>query len=466
MVFSSLLFLFSFLPFVLVGNFAWRNIKWQNILLFIASLYFYAWGEKEKVFVMIGSILLNYWIGIEIAKNKKKQLALIIGVIINLGVLVYFKYSKFFVSNINELLSIFMIPEITGLKYERLPIGISFYTFQSISYLVDVYRKEAKPQRNFINLGLYIALFPQLIAGPIVRYRSISEQLSKRKTTLNDFNIGIKRFTIGLGKKMLIANPIAYVVDEILFLPSSEIGFSLAWVAALGYSLQIFFDFSGYSDMAIGLGRMFGFKFPENFNYPYISKSIKEFWNRWHITLSIWFRDYLYISLGGNRRGEIITIRNLIIVFFITGLWHGASCSFIVWGMFHGVFMLLERFGLSKILVKIPKPFQILYTLLVVVFAWIFFRLENISDAFNIQKAMIGFGDPNSTYSVEMFTNNYFWFVFTFGILYSLPWNKYLSNNKLSHFKWIDSIVLLIILVLSISELANNTYNPFIYFRF
>jgi alginate O-acetyltransferase complex protein AlgI len=469
MVFSSLIFLFSFLPIVLLLYYVWLNRDWQNLVLLTASLYFYAWGEKEKVFVMIGSILLNYLIGKWIENNQqlnKKKLYLTIGIVVNLGVLVYFKYSKFFIDILNQILELVGFPIIEGIRFEKLPIGISFYTFQSISYLIDVYRKEVKAQKNIINLGLYIALFPQLIAGPIVRYSSISNQLKNRLGTLHDFNEGVKRFIIGLGKKMLIANPIALFVDEVLFLPPDELSFSLTWIAIIGYSLQIFFDFSGYSDMAIGLGRMFGFKFPENFNFPYISRSIKEFWTRWHISLSVWFRDYLYIPLGGNRSGELLTIRNLIIVFFITGLWHGASWSFIVWGLFHGAFMLLERLGWSKILNKLPKVISNLYTLLVVVFAWVFFRMENIEDAFTLQKTMLGIGNNQPTYVLEVFVNNYFWFVFSLGILFSIPIKLDFVTARLRNNAWLMNTFLFVILVLSISELANNTYNPFIYFRF
>jgi alginate O-acetyltransferase complex protein AlgI len=469
MIFSSLIFLFSFLPFVLLGNYLWKNIKWQNTLLFIASLYFYAWGEKEKVFVMLASILLNFFIGkwIEKKEDRGRIVALTVGVIVNLGVLVYFKYSKFLIDNINELISLFGLPIIEGIKYERLPLGISFYTFQSMSYLVDVYRREVKAQRNFLNLGLYVALFPQLVAGPIVRYNEIAAQLVQRTQNLAKFNEGIRRFVIGLGKKMLLANPMAYIADEIYMLPIDDITTPMAWMAAIAYSLQIYFDFSGYSDMAIGLGKMFGFDIAENFNFPYIAKSIREFWTRWHISLSIWFRDYLYIPLGGSRGSTLFTMRNLIIVFFITGLWHGASWSFIGWGLFHGFFMLLERVGFDKILKRIPSLFQNIYVLLVVVFGWVFFRIESWGDAIEIQKTMLGINSIDGPYTLSSVMNPYYWLLLIIGIILCFPvfgTSKDFQSKPM--LRIIEQFAIVVILILSVGEMANNTYSPFIYFRF
>lgn len=469
MVFSSLLFLFSFLPFVLIGNFIWRNIKWQNTLLFIASLYFYAWGEREKVFVMLASILLNFFIGkwIEKKEGRGRKVALTVGVVVNLGVLIYFKYAKFLVDNLNEILNLFALPIIEGIKYERLPLGISFYTFQSMSYLVDVYRREVKAQRNFLNLGLYVALFPQLVAGPIVRYNEIAAQLVKRTQSLSKFNEGIRRFVIGLGKKMLLANPMAFIVDDIYSLPVGDISTPMAWMAAVAYALQIYFDFSGYSDMAIGLGKMFGFNIAENFNFPYIAKSIREFWTRWHISLSIWFRDYLYIPLGGSRGSTLFTMRNLLIVFFITGLWHGASWSFIGWGLFHGFFMLLERAGWDKILKKLPHILQHLYMLFVVVFGWVFFRIENWGDAIFIQKTMLGLSNTSELFSISSIMNPYYWTILFIAILMTFPIEKLIGGNTTNSVRLaVDRIGIFLIFILSIIEMANNTYNPFIYFRF
>jgi len=469
MIFSSLLFLFSFLPFVILGNYLWRNRSWQNVLLFIASLIFYAWGEKEKVFVMLASILLNYFIGrgIEGSISTKRKLYLTIGIVVNLLVLVYFKYAEFFVKNINVLLEGLNLNSVEGLKYEKLPIGISFYTFQSISYLIDVYRKEVKAQKNFIRLGLYIAFFPQLIAGPIVRYKEISYQLLNRRHKLLRFNSGIRRFLNGLGKKVLLANPIAYVVDEIYSLPPDQITFSMAWVAVIGYALQLYFDFSGYSDMAIGLGRMFGFKLPENFNFPYLSRSIKEFWTRWHITLSVWFRDYLYIPLGGNRGSYSKTLRNLLTVFFVTGLWHGASWSYVGWGLSHGFFIILEKVGFDKVLRKLPNFVQIFYTLLVLLLSFVVFRLEDWGNALIVHQTMLGFGVMESNYTLSMFMNPYNYILFIIGIIACGPILKVLKvNQKSKLFIWSSSIGYLIVFVLCLFELVNNTYNPFIYFRF
>jgi alginate O-acetyltransferase complex protein AlgI len=468
--------LFSYLPFLLIGNYAWRNRKWQNVLLFVGSLFFYAWGEKEKVFVMLGSILVNYIIGqrIDAASSKTlKKRNLTIGIVINLGVLVYFKYSAFFIDNLSALLALFNLNFQPDFKYEKLPIGISFYTFQSISYLVDVFRKEAPAQKNFIQLGLYIALFPQLIAGPIIRYTDIAKQLTNRVHSLEKFNDGLKRFIIGLGKKLILANSLAYPVDEILALPADEISTSLAWVAMLGYTLQIYFDFSGYSDMAIGLGKLFGFTIPENFNYPFISRSIREFWQRWHISLSNWFRDYLYIPLGGNRNGKNATLRNLLIVFFVTGLWHGASWSFIAWGLFHGCFMIAERQGLAKWLKKTPAFIQNTYSLLVVVFAFVWFRLEHFSDALTIQKSMLGFSSEKANfYDIAMFTNPYFWTVFVIAVIASMPVQKALTQrikqplqNALIYRYGVLAFYGFVFFI-SIISMVNSTYNPFIYFRF
>jgi alginate O-acetyltransferase complex protein AlgI len=456
---------------LLIGNYLWRNRKWQNILLFGGSLYFYAWGEKEKVFVMLATIVVNYFIGILIEKNdkeRKRKLFLTIGIVVNLGVLVYFKYSKFLVENLNGLLMMLGFSEIKDLKYEKLPLGISFYVFQSLSYLIDVYRKQVKVQRNFLNLGLYVTLFPQLVAGPIVRYNDIEEQLEKRVHSLSDFVEGIRRFVIGLAKKMLLANPIAFAVDGIYALPPDEISIPLVWLAAIGYTLQIYFDFSGYSDMAIGLGRMFGFRILENFNYPYISKSIREFWNRWHISLSIWFRDYLYIPLGGSRNGNFATYRNLLIVFLTTGLWHGASWSFIVWGLFHGFFMVIERLGFDKILQKLPRLIQVLYTLVVVSIGFILFRVEEWESALFIVKTSIGLNIIESSYTINMFMNNYLWLVFVVAILASFPVWQWLKvdykSNKI--FQFLSYSFYLIIFIYSVMAMTSNTYNPFIYFRF
>jgi len=392
MVFSSPIFLFLFLPLALLFTLVFRR-KYQNIILLAASLVFYAWGGPYYALILLFSILLNYFTGRLVDKHKttgKGRLYLGIGIALNLSVLVLFKYANFLVDNINILLSgVGLSPiKIIGIS---LPIGISFFTFQAISYIVDIYRNEARVQKNIANIGLYISLFPQLIAGPIVRYHDIAEQLVSRRLHIRKFASGVERFIIGLAKKVLIANTVAAAADEIFAMSPDSLTFPLAWLGIICYTFQIYFDFAGYSDMAIGLGRMFGFEILENFNFPYISKSIREFWRRWHISLSNWFRDYLYIPLGGNRVSSSKVYLNLFLVFVLTGFWHGASWSFIVWGLIHGVFMILERIGFEKFLTKIWTPFRHLYVLLVVIVAWVFFRVENIGEAFRYTETMFSF---------------------------------------------------------------------------
>ena len=367
MVFSSSLFLFGFLPVVLAIYFFSHN-RYRNLVLLIASLFFYAWGEPRNVLVMLASILINYLLGLGIEKaSKQKKLFLILSVLYNIGVLFYFKYLNF-AGSIWESLT----GQTLNMKTIVLPIGISFFTFQIMSYVIDVYRGNVPAQKNLINLALYISLFPQLIAGPIVRYIDVEAQIKQRESTWDGAYVGVKRFAIGFAKKVLIADQLATLADTV-FAGGNYPSMLSHWIGIIAYTLQIYYDFSGYSDMAIGLGKIFGFDFLENFNYPYISRSIKEFWRRWHISLSSWFRDYLYIPLGGNRKGKVRTYINLIIVFFVTGLWHGASFNFIVWGLYYAVFLVIERLGFGKRLEKLPRIIQHVYTLLVVVIGWVFF---------------------------------------------------------------------------------------------
>ena len=474
MVFSSLLFLFSYLPFLLLGNYLWKNRSWQNTLLFVGSLYFYAWGEGERVFLMLASIVINYFIGRGIGaseENGKKRTYLTIGVIVNLGVLVYFKYATFFVENINQVLDLLGADLALTIKKERLPLGISFYTFQSISYLVDVYRHESKAQKNFIDVGLYISLFPQLIAGPIVRYHDIAHQIKHRVSSLEKFTEGVRRFIIGLGKKVLIANNVAVVVDEIISVGPAEMTTPLAWMLVTAYAVQIYFDFSGYSDMAIGLGKMFGFDILENFNYPYISKSIREFWQRWHISLSNWFKDYLYLPLGGSRGGAFKTYRNLISIFLITGFWHGASWSYVFWGLFHGFFMIIERLGLEKFLARLGKPFQHAYFIAVIMFSWAFFRIEDLSYSTRTAACMVGFcAEGSGFYQISTFATPVFWTAFVIGSFLSFPFFRNFSGSAIitgwKPAKAISIVFYITVLFLCTISLVNNTYNPFIYFRF
>lgn len=376
MLFSSMIFLWLFLPLVFCSYYL-IDKRFKNILLLISSIIFYAWGGVSYSLIMLSSIIINYIFALLIdkaiedndLKNKKIYLALCI--IINLSILGYFKYTNFIISIINSL-SQNKIIELTNII---LPIGISFYTFQALSYVIDVYRGHNKAQKNIFNLALYISFFPQLIAGPIVKYHDIENQILNRNESLENIFYGIKRFIYGLSKKVILANMFALSCDEILKQPADELGTALVWCASVLYTLQIYYDFSGYSDMAIGLGKMFGFNFLENFNYPYISKSIKEFWRRWHISLSTWFKEYLYIPLGGNRKRKLFTYINLLIVFFATGLWHGASYNFILWGLFHGFFLVIERIFLGKLLEKNKLKFiNHIYVIFVFVIGWVLFR--------------------------------------------------------------------------------------------
>lgn len=475
MVFSSSVFLFLFLPIVLFTYFIVPT-KFKNLILLIASLFFYAWGEPKFVIIMLISIIINYIFGLVINLNKEKKtkskIFLALMVISNLLILCVFKYLNFIVDNINSVFNLSIsIPNIS------LPIGISFFTFQAMSYVIDIYRDDAKVQRNPLNLALYISLFPQLIAGPIVRYQTIAEQLNKRFTNFSKFNHGIKRFIIGLGKKMILANNCGYIADQVFSQTPTDLTTSLAWIGIISYTLQIYFDFSAYSDMAIGLGKMFGFDFLENFNYPYISKSVSEFWRRWHISLSSWFRDYLYIPLGGNRKGNPATYRNLFIVWLATGIWHGASWTFIAWGLYFGVLIMLERAFLGKLLRKIPKFMQILYTLIIVIIGWVFFRSETFMYAFTFLGVLSGFNGTG------LWDINTFYYISEYGIILSLaiigstPFLKIIFNKI--EFKSENSLFikifgkeifinsyLVMILLISVSYVITGTFNPFIYFRF
>jgi alginate O-acetyltransferase complex protein AlgI len=480
MVFSSAFFMFVFLPIVLLLIGITKQ-KIHNTILLIASIFFYSWGGVSHTLILFISIIANYVFGILIynSKGRKAKLFLGIAISINIGLLVYFKYFNFFLDNINSGL-LFFGKDLIEYRRVILPIGISFFTFQAMSYVIDVYRKTTPLQRNIFDLALYISLFPQLIAGPIVRYFDIAGQLKKRTLSIDKAASGIQRFIFGLAKKVIIANSMADIADKIFALPVDDISQGVAWLGIIAYTLQIYFDFSGYSDMAIGLGRIFGFSFPENFNYPYISGSIKEFWRRWHISLSSWFRDYLYIPLGGSRKGVIRTYINLTIVFLATGIWHGASWNFVIWGLFHGVFIVIERIGLDKILVKTWKPIQIGYTLLLVIIGWVFFRIESFNEAILFLGKMSSFYDSDiPKMFVAEYLNYKIIFLLIFAILYSFRVFRWIIKIIKSWFlkrkhenlyqivfqssKFIISISLFILTVLYLSA---STYNPFIYFRF
>jgi alginate O-acetyltransferase complex protein AlgI len=472
MVFSSTTFLFLFLPILLFTHYLLRQ-KFRNIFILLSSLFFYAWGEHLLVILMICSICINYIFGNIISKKldheqpKTAKVYLIIGVGINLLVLIYYKYIHFIFDNL-EHLGIKISFDVSGVV---LPIGISFFTFQSVSYLIDVYRKTVKGQKSIINLGMYISLFPQLIAGPIVRYADISKEIEDRKITNDLIKTGISRFIIGLSKKILIANTAGQIADSIFNSPNNEISTLLSWIGIICYTLQIYYDFSGYSDMAIGLGKILGFNFQENFNHPYISKSIGDFWRRWHISLSTWFRDYLYIPLGGNRLSKHRTYINLFIVFFATGLWHGASWNFIVWGLFHGFFLVLEK---KLTFFRFPKKLNFLkhiYLLLVVMVGWVLFRSENLDTAITYLDKMFSLSTTANNKLYLQF-NNYVITLLCIGIVFTLPIRKHLESllgvlaQSITVKTFILNVLYLCIFLLTLMELAQTTYNPFIYYRF
>lgn len=461
MVFSSLTFLLIFLPVLSIIYFLIKNNKAKNYILLLFSLIFYAWGEPIYIIIMLLSILVTYIAGIVINKSKNKKIALIISILLLLSSLLFFKYYNFLIDNINSIFNINIVKSKLSL-----PIGISFYTFQAISYLIDVYRNKTKVQNNIFYLALYISLFPQLIAGPIVRYETIENEIRERKHTLDNVVNGIKRFIIGLSKKVIIANNMALIVDTI-FDSGSIPGTFIIYIAAICYTLQIYYDFSGYSDMAIGLGKMFGFSFLENFNYPYIAKSITDFWRRWHISLSSWFRDYVYIPLGGSRVKTIKIIRNILIVWLLTGLWHGASWNFIIWGLYYGILLLIEKFVLKNILEKIPNILKHLTTLFLVIIGWVIFRITDINTLLETLKYMFIFKGEN----LQQFILNNSNLIFNFyliipAIIFCIPFKKI----KFDKDKFIPNLLINLfyigLLLFNISILTSNTYNPFIYFRF
>lgn len=475
MVFSSVVFLFIFLPWTLIIHYI-LPAKFRNAFLLLVSLVFYSWGEGFLTLLILGSILVNYVGGICIGAMKEKnlrlsQLLLFIFIALNLLVLIYYKYFHFILENLNRAGLFTDVPN----PYMHLPIGISFYTFHIMSYLIDVYRKDAVPQKNPLDLGLYIFLFPQLVAGPIIRYKDISAKIASRFIKGENFTAGVIRFIRGLAKKVIIANTVAIVADAI-FAAHTGVPVSMAWLGVICYTLQIYFDFSGYSDMAIGLGRMMGFNFPENFNYPYIARSIQDFWQRWHISLSTWFRDYLYIPLGGNRLGDFSTYRNLFIVFFVTGLWHGSSWNFIAWGLYHGAFLVFERIGFRNVLKKMPAIFQHGYTLFIVLIGWVFFRAENFRHARDYLKMMF-LPHASRNYSGFEQVDQYSLTIFFLALIFATDirpcfetWvkQKIVKENTMmkNAFIAVRYVFYLLLFVFCATELAQSNYNPFIYFRF
>lgn len=470
MVFSSTVFLFIFLPIVYILYLIIPKIKYKNILLIVSSLIFYAFGEPLAVFLMIFSVAVNYLAGIYIAKkNSKDKLALILSVIFNLSILCIFKYLGFFTQTINSLFSLNIpVPNI------RLPIGISFFTFQILSYVIDVYRDKSLVQKKFGNLLLYISLFPQLIAGPVVKYYDISQQIDNRIISAENTALGIRRFIFGLSKKILIANTVGNTADAMFSLSGDDLSILTCWLGGISYVIQIYFDFSGYSDMAIGLGHMLGFDFKENFNYPYISESMQDFWRRWHISISSWFKEYLYIPLGGNRKGKLRTAVNKIIVFFFTGLWHGANMTFVVWGLIHGIFLMLESYKIIPLEKIKLKPLKHIYTMLVVTVTFVIFRADNLSYAMNfIGKMFTGFNISHQ--SLAIFAQQLtpiFLSALIAGIIFSMPVSRYaekrfsVSAKSADTAEYISYAGTLVMLVLCIISLSSSTFNPFIYLQF
>ena len=477
MVFSNLIFLFVFLPVVLLVYFLVPKVL-KNFILLIVSLFFYAWGEPVYVFLMIFSIVLNYIFGLLIDQSKDrlqlKKTYLVISVILNLAILGYYKYSMFLIDNINSLFG-------TNIHMDPLPlpIGISFFTFQAMSYVIDVYRKDSEVQRNVFDLALYISLFPQLVAGPIVRYNTIADEIKNRVHNMELFSDGVRQFIIGLAKKVIIANPLGALADTIFAMSPDNMSVTTAWIGIAAYSLQIYFDFSGYSDMAIGLGKMFGFKFLENFNYPYIAKSISEFWRRWHISLSSWFRDYIYIPLGGNRKGAWKTYRNLLIVWTATGFWHGASWTFMAWGFYYGIIICIERLGLGKWLAKLWSPLQHIYVLFLVMIGWVFFRADSFSYSIEFIQTMFGLNGTAFSNNTTLLYLNDNAYLFLLAIVFSIPiypWfikkmdqlmeaGKYTASLSITRYL-AGPVVYFALFILVTMFLVNSTYNPFIYFRF
>lgn len=466
MVFSSTIFLCVYLPLVLLGYYICPK-KGRNLFLLIASLVFYAWGEPKYVFLMIFSILVNYIFGRLMDKhreNKKRlKLMLVLSVVIDLGLLSVFKYTDFIITNVNAIF---------GANFDllniALPIGISFYTFQAMSYTIDVYRNDVRVQKNLIDFGMYITMFPQLIAGPIVRYADVQDQLAERSVTTADFSEGVMRFVVGLGKKVLLANQMGAVWSEIYAL-GGDVSALMAWTGAIAYTFQIYFDFSGYSDMAIGLGRMFGFKFPENFRYPYQSVSITDFWRRWHITLSTWFKEYLYIPLGGNRRGLARQALNLLIVWSLTGFWHGAGWNFVMWGLYYFVILFIEKLFLLKALDKLPKFFRHVYALLLIIIGWVIFASDDVSVLLPFLGSMFGANGAIGGMDVYTLLTKAALLVICCIASTELPKKLFLSAagamNEKAAFT-LKSVLTIALLALSMILLIGDSYNPFLYFRF
>ena len=463
MLFTSISFLYYFLPIVIILYFIVPK-KFKNFILFLSSIFFYFCGEPIYTFLMIGEIFIAY-VGARYLEKHRKKSILVSLLAIHIGALGLFKYSDFTINNINQIFG----SKIPLLKL-ALPIGISFYTFQIISYVVDVYRGKVKAQKRFLKLATYVSLFPQLIAGPIVRYETIEKELDNRTSNFENFAYGVRRFVIGLGKKVLIANMLGELCD--VFSTTNEKSVLFYWIFAISYSLQIYFDFSAYSDMAIGLGRMFGFHFLENFNYPYISKSISEFWRRWHMSLSSWFRDYVYIPLGGNRKGTIILVRNIFIVWALTGIWHGANWTFVIWGLMYGIMLIIEKLFLTKHLEKMPSILQRIYVLFTVMISFIIFNANSIGEAWNNIIGLFGANGESLINASTVYYLKSYLVVLVIAIIGSTPLLKNIieklktKTNANKIINLLEPIAMASILIIVTAYLVDNSYNPFLYFRF
>lgn len=474
MVFSSLTFLFFFLPLALVLYYISPRIL-RNLVLLGVSLFFYAWGEPVYILLMLFSAVTDYIHGRIIGRYRTvrphyAKLGLASSLIVNLAVLSFFKYADFLIGSINSVLATSIAP-----LDLPLPIGISFYTFQTMSYVIDVYRGNVRSQKNILTFALYVSLFPQLIAGPIVRYERIEQELTNRPFQLGQFADGVRIFIIGLGKKVLIANTIGQLWASTESQGISELTVFAAWLGIIAFAFQIYFDFSGYSDMAIGLGKMFGFTFPKNFNYPYIAKNASEFWRRWHISLGAWFRDYVYIPLGGNRKGQFVLYRNLFIVWGLTGLWHGASWNYVVWGLYFGTLIGIERAGLLNWLEKLPRIIQHSYLLLVILFSWVLFVFEDIGEGIRYAQVMVGLGGRplyDTAFLYDLYTNGV---LLGIAALLSTPiigwmWQRCIERSEIMQKEWVQTglqaVFFLVILTCSTAYLVDDAFNPFLYFRF
>jgi len=479
MVFSSPLFLFLFLPIVLAVYLLLPGIRSKNFWLLLASLIFYAWGEISFVFLLLASTMMNYGLGLWIGRSeipRRRKLAVAVAVAINVGILAVFKYANLVVHSLNSLFHL----QIPAPKIS-LPIGISFFTFHALSYVVDIYRRKWTAARDPKDVALYIFFFPQLVAGPILRWNAIAPQLLQREFRSEVFAEGVRRFVGGLAKKMIIANAVALPADQIFALPASELSTGTAWFGIFCYTVQIYFDFSGYSDMAVGLGKMFGFTFIENFNFPYVAQSIKDFWRRWHISLSSWFRDYVYIPLGGNRVSEARNHLNLVAVFFLCGLWHGASWTFVAWGLYHGMFLVLERTRWGGWLEKFPRPLRHGYVIFVVMMGWVLFRADTFTGAAHYFAALFGANPVVQAQPLHRYLGNEVVWALCLGAAFSLPLfggvkdlgkklgEKFPPTGQLVYYglgQAIEIVLVLALLLISSAWLAGGTYNPFIYFRF